>query len=100
MIEKILDNYYSKQETKIIMDLLFFWNIDKKVEKTKKKVKIKIKNKKLNEEQYQVIFEFNKDRALFVLLDYDNLKKEIDKRMEKYEKYVVKEIKGEVDGSI
>ena len=100
MIEKILDNYYSKQATKIIIDLLFFWDIDYKIEETKKKVKILVKNKKLNENQYQVMFEFSKDRAFFVLLDRNNLKEAIDKRMGKYEKFVIKDIKGEVDGSI
>lgn len=91
MLEKILDNYYTKKLLEEIKWNFIVRNLNYKFEDDKYRVWIKIKPKKYSNDFYSTIIQINKDDALKYLCDLDNFRRQVDKIIIEYQKEKNKE---------
>ena len=87
MIEKILDNYYSKKLCKYIKNVSLKWHLDKKIIINKEKIIFKAKLPKFNDEQYVNIIAIPKQDAFIYLCDYKTLKEDVINAIKEYIEY-------------
>lgn len=73
MIDKILDNYYSKKLNIYIKNILLLYTPSYKIVKNKNRVSIYIKRYREKDKYYKKILDYDIDRAFGMLLDFENL---------------------------
>ena len=88
MIEKILDNYYSKKLCMLIKDISKKWDLDKKTIIKKDTVKFLVKLKEYNDEQYKSLITVPKKEVFIYLCDYKMCVEDIENSIKNYIKYV------------
>lgn len=86
MLEKKLDKYFRKKLQSKIKNIVYFYSIDCRYEETicRDGLDLYIKNKKYNDNQYQRIMTFDDCMLIYYLSNYEELKKEILKRIDDY----------------
>lgn len=77
MIDKFLDNYYSKKLNMHIQNILILYTPSYKIEKNKNRVSIYIKRYKYRDEYYKKILDYDIDRAFDMLLNFKSLENDI-----------------------
>ncbi len=88
IIDRILDNYYSKKLEKYIYIELLVYLIDTKFVCNDDKFQLLIKLPEYNDEQYQEILTFFKDEAIIHLCNQNEVKQVLKDRVKEYFKYV------------
>ena len=84
MIDKILDNYYSKKLNMYIRNILLLYTPSYKIEKNKNRVSIYIKRYREKDEYYKKILDYDINRAFGMLLDFENLSDDIKRACKIY----------------
>lgn len=84
MIEKILDNYYSKKLDDFIKFIEREYFLDFKHIYTKYEILIQVKKKKYKNELYKEIIHVRKANSLYFLCNKDDLKKYIKRLIKDY----------------
>lgn len=84
MITKILNNYYRKILQRLINDFLLKYRMDKKFVNNDYGFCLFIKRKEYNDEQYEILFTFDKELYLYCIANYQDLKKELDISVKQY----------------
>ena len=87
MIEKILDNYYSKKLCKYIKYISIKWYLDKKFIINKERIIFKAKLPKYNDKQYATIIAIPKQDAFIYLCDYKTLREDVVNAIKEYIEY-------------
>ena len=77
MIDKFLDNYYSKKLNMKIQNILILYTPSYKIEKNKNRVSIYIKRYKYRDEYYEKILDYDINRAFDMLLNFKSLENDI-----------------------
>lgn len=77
MIDKFLDNYYSKKLNRYIRNILLYYTPSYKIEKNKNIVSIYIKRKEYQDKYYKKILDYDIDRAFDMLLNFKSLENDI-----------------------
>lgn len=88
VIDRILNNYYSKKLEEYIDRELLEWFIDKKFIYNDNHIQLLIKLPEYNDKQYQEILTFFKEEAIIYLCNQNELKKVLKDRIKTYFKYV------------
>lgn len=84
IIDKYLDNYYSKKLEKYIYSELLEWFIDNKFIYNDNHIQLLIKLPEYNDKQYQEILTFYKEEAIIHLCNQNELKKILKERIKNY----------------
>ena len=84
IIDKILNNYFTKKLLKEIKWDFIVRNLDYKFDFEKYRVWVKCKPKKYKDEEYTTIIHIDKDDSLKYLCDLDNFRTEINKIIIEY----------------
>lgn len=85
MIEKILDNYFTKKLLDRTKDIIIMYWLDYKFEKKGNEVIIKIKQKKFKNSLYCTIDMFFKDESINKLCNFEEYADYIKKGIEWYQ---------------
>lgn len=79
MIEKILDKYFTKKLKNYASSYLLRWFIDTKFIEKNNFIELQIKKPHYKDELFKAIYSFNKSDALYYLLHFDQICKELKK---------------------
>ena len=86
MIEKILNNYFTRKLLAEVKWCFIIRNLDYKFEDEKTHIYIKVKPEKYDDKFYSTIACIRKDDAFRYMCDLDNFMKQIRKIVEEYQK--------------
>lgn len=79
MIDKFLDNYYSKKLNMNIRNILLNYTPSYKIEKNKNIVSIYIKRYKYQDKYYEKILSYDIAKAFDMLLNFESFENEINR---------------------
>lgn len=83
MIDRILDNYYTKKLKKLLSRYMMGWFLDKRFIEEHEKISLLIKRPEYNDKQYKEVISFYKDNAFEYMCnqkEIENVLKELVKR--------------------
>lgn len=86
MIDKILNNYFTKKLLEEVKWSFIVRGLDYKFEDDKYEVFVKAKPKKYDKEFYSTIIHIKKEDSFKYMCDLDNFIKQIDKIINEYQK--------------
>lgn len=88
MIDKILDNYYTRKIKYYVQVLCNYrlYRLDLKYEIKNDYLKMYAKKKKYNKKQYQIVFSISKKDSLLYLVEIKDLLEQINKFLDNYSK--------------
>ena len=88
MIDKILDNYYTRKIKYYVEGLCNYrlYRLDLKYEIKNGYLKMFVKKKKYNKKQYQLVFSVSKKDSLLYLVGIQDLLNQINKFLDNYSK--------------
>lgn len=78
MIDKFIDNYYSKKLNMHIRNILLNYTPSYKIEKNKNIVSIYVKRYKYQDKYYKKILDYDTERAFDMLLNFRSLENDIN----------------------
>lgn len=85
MIEKLLDNYYTKVLKELMRQFMNGYYLDHKFEELNGAVHLFIKKPEYNDEQYVSIYGFWKDEAIYELCQFETLtRKHLTEAVKRY----------------
>ena len=84
IIDKIMDDYYTKKLKAELSHYLLNWFVDKKFVETNECVQLQIKKQEFNDKQYKTIFSFWKEDAFRYLCMQETLKERIYELVDDY----------------
>lgn len=84
MIERILDNYYTKKLIQRLKFTSISYYLDFKYIYEKDRVLVQCKNKKYNDKLYKTIFCIIKKESILYLCDYVNLRTQFNEIIKDY----------------
>lgn len=85
MVEKILNNYFSKKLIEVFRTTALLRNIDLHIIPRKEKVTIYAKDRRFVDNYYKQVFEFKKEASIYYLSNILEAKKEFDKVLKYYQ---------------
>ena len=88
MIDKILDNYYTRKLKYYVKKICNYrlYRLDLKYEIKNGYLKMFVKKKKYNKKQYQLVFSVSKKDSLLYLVAIQDLLNQINKFLDNYSK--------------
>ncbi len=84
MIERILDNYYTKKLKRYLDRILMIYYIDHRYIETNENLELQIKKLEYNDEQYKSITTYKKKDIFIHLCNTDDLYAILKSRLDKY----------------
>lgn len=88
MIEKILNNYFTKKLLEEIKWSFKVRNLDYRFKNEKYRILIEVKQKKYSNEYYDAIIQIDKEDSFRYMCDLDNFTKQIDEIIDEYQKEI------------
>lgn len=84
MIDKILDNYYTKKFKKLLSRYMMEWFLDKRFIEEHERISLQIKRPEYNDMQYKEVIAFYKDQAFEYMCNQKQIEKVLREIVEKY----------------
>lgn len=84
MIDRILDNYYTKKLKKLLSRYMMGWFLDKKFIEEHEKISLLIKRPEYNDKQYKEVISFYKDNAFEYMCNQKEIENVLKELVERY----------------
>lgn len=84
MIDRILDNYYTKKLKKLLSRYMMGWFLDKKFIEEHEKISLLIKRPEYNDKQYKEVISFYKDNAFEYMCNQKVIENVLKELVERY----------------
>lgn len=84
MIDRILDNYYTKKLKKLLSRYMMGWFLDKRFIEEHEKISLLIKRPEYNDKQYKEVISFYKDNAFEYMCNQKEIENVLKELVERY----------------